>query len=129
VTPESRARRITRYLCGALYVAAGVNHFAKSAFYVSIVPPYLPWHEALVYASGVAEIALGALLLWRRWSALAAWGLVALLFAVFPANVHMAVHPELFPWASPAALWLRLPVQGLLVAWAYWYTRPARAAR
>lgn len=117
-------KQISRYVCGAFYVAAGLNHFINTGFYVSIMPPYLPWHLALVYISGVAEIALGAMLLVRRWSALAAWGLVALLVAVFPANVHMAMHPELYPWASPATLWLRLPLQAVLVAWAYWYARP-----
>lgn len=87
------------------------------------MPPYLPWHLALVYISGVAEIGLGALLLFEQWSVLAAWGLMALLIAVFPANIHMALHPALFSWASPINLWLRLPLQGVLIAWAYWYTR------
>lgn len=114
---------LTRYLLGALFVVAGLNHFANPGFYVGIMPPYLPWHRELVAISGVAEIALGALLLFRRWTELAAWGLIALLVAVFPANVHMAVHTELYRSTSPGALWLRLPVQGLLIAWAYWYTR------
>ncbi len=52
-----------------------------------------------------------------------AWGLIALLVAVFPANLHMTLHPELYPSISPVALWIRLPIQGLLIAWAYWYTR------
>lgn len=115
---------LTRYLLGALFVVAGVNHFANPGFYVGIMPPYLPWHRELVTISGVAEIALGALLLFRCWAVLAAWGLIALLVAVFPANVHMAVHPELYPSISPTALWFRLPLQGLLIAWAYWYTHP-----
>src|SRR5207248_11723419 len=88
------------------------------------VPPYLPWPLALVIISGLAEMGLGALLLAPRWSALAAWGLIALLIAVFPANLHMALHPWLYPWASAALLWLRLPLQALLIAWAYWHTRP-----
>src|SRR6476659_11264488 len=123
---ESRAKQISRYACGALYVGAGSNHFLKPAFYVSIMPPYLPWHLALVYISGMAEIGLGVLLLFQRWSVLAGWGLIALLIAVFPANIHMALHPDLYTWASPMNLWLRLPLQGLLIAWAYWYTRPDR---
>jgi uncharacterized membrane protein len=122
---ESRAKQISRYACGVLYVGAGINHFLKPAFYVSIMPPYLPWHLLLVYVSGIAEIALGALMMFRMSSKLAGWGLIALLVAVFPANMHMAIHPELYAWASPVALWVRLPVQGLLIAWAYWYTRPA----
>ena len=90
------------------------------------MPPYMPWHLAAVYVSGVAEVVLGAALMVRQWSAPAAWGLIALLVAVFPANVHMALHPESYPWAHPATLWLRLPLQGVLVAWAYWYTGPHR---
>jgi uncharacterized membrane protein len=63
------------------------------------------------------------MLLFPKWTVMAAWGLIALLIAVFPANVQMAVHPDLYPSISPAALLIRLPVQGLLVAWAYCYTR------
>ena len=120
----NRARRLARTLFGAGFILAGLNHFLMTSFYVSIVPPYLPWPLALVILSGLAEIGLGALLLFRRWAPLAAWGLIALLIAVFPANLHMALHPELYPWAPAAALWLRLPLQGVFVAWAYWHTRP-----
>lgn len=120
----SRAKQITRYIYGAFWIAAGANHFLNTPFYVSIIPPYLPWPLALVYLSGIAEIGLGALLLIQRWSVLAGWGLIALLIAVFPANIHMALHPELYTYASPLGLWLRLPLQGVLIAWAYWYTRP-----
>lgn len=120
----SRARQITRYIYGACFIAAGANHFIHTPFYVSIMPAYLPWPLALVYISGIAEIGLGGLLLFERWSRSAAWGLIALLIAIFPANIHMALHPELYPWASPLGLWLRLSLQGALIAWAYWYTRP-----
>ena len=87
------------------------------------MPPYLPWHAELVYLSGIAEIMLGALLLPRQFAKLAAWGLIALCIAVFPANLHMALHAELYPAIPLWALWLRLPLQGLLIAWAWWYTR------
>ena len=116
-------KTLTRFVFGAAFVVAGLNHFRNPGFYVGIMPPYLPWPLALVYLSGVAEAVLGALLLFPRWAVMAAWGLVALLVAVFPANLHMARHPELYPSIAPAALLLRLPLQGLLVAWAYWYTR------
>lgn len=120
----SCAKQITRYIFGASFIAAGVNHFLNIPFYVSIMPPYLPWPLVLVYISGLAEIGLGGLLLFERWSMLAGWWLIALLIAVFPANIHMALHPELYAWASPLGLWLRVPLQGVLIAWAYWYTRP-----
>jgi len=59
-----------------------------------------------------------------RYSRYAAWGIIALLIAVFPANIHMATHPELYSQISPIALWLRLPLQGVLILWVYWHTRP-----
>lgn len=116
-------KTLTRYLLGVLFIAAGVNHFLNTATYLSIMPPYLPWHLELVYISGIAESALGLLLLIPRYAALAGWGLVALCIAVFPANVHMALHADLYPAIAELALWLRLPAQGLLMAWAWWYTR------
>ena len=112
-----------RYLLGLLFVAAGVNHFWHTAFYVSMMPPYLPEHLLLVYLSGAIEISLGVLLLFPRWQRPAGWGLIALSVAVFPANVHMALHPALFPEFTPTGLWLRLPLQGIVVAWAWCYTR------
>jgi uncharacterized membrane protein len=120
----SRLRTWTRYGCGVLYLAAGVNHFVSPDFYVRMMPPSLPWPRELVAISGAAEILLGALLLPAATSRLAAWGLIALLIAVFPANLQMALHPKQFPEFSPTALWGRLPVQGLLIVWAWWYTRP-----
>ena len=115
-------KNFLRYLLGLLFVAAGINHFWHTAFYVAMMPPYLPLHLALVYLSGAAEISLGALLLFSRWQVLAGWGLIALLVAVFPANIHMALHPELFTQFTPLGLWLRLPLQGIVLAWAWCYT-------
>ena len=120
----NRLKHISRWLYGLFFIAAGANHFLHSSFYLCIMPPYLPWPAALVYISGIAEIGLGGLLLFEWWTRWAAWGLIALLIAVFPANVHMALHPELYPWTSSLGLWLRLSLQGILIAWAYWYSRP-----
>ena len=116
-------KALSRYLLGVLFVVAGLNHFVMTDFYVAIMPPYLPWPLALVYLSGVAEAGCGLLLLFRRSAKLAAWGIIALCVAVFPANLHMALHPELFPQFSELALWARLPLQLVIMAWAYWYTR------
>lgn len=112
-----------KWLLGVLFVAAGVNHFLRPEFYVRIMPPYLPWHRELVFLSGVAEVLLGVLLLVPRTTVLAAWGLVALLIAVFPANLHMALHAEQYPEFPAWTTWARLPLQGVLIAWAWWYTR------
>jgi uncharacterized membrane protein len=115
---------IVRVLFAAFFVIAGVTHFTNREFFISIVPPYLPWPEMLVYVSGVAEIVLGVLLLIPSMMRIAAWGQIALLLAVFPANIHMAMNPQLYPGTPYAALMIRLPLQGVMVAIAYWFTRP-----
>ena len=120
----SSARLVLKILLALVFVAAGANHFLSEAFYLRMLPPYLPAHRALVFLSGVAEVALGILVLIPKLTRLSAWGLIALLIAVFPANVQMALHPELFPEFNPAILWLRLPLQAVLIAWAHWFTRP-----
>ena len=117
-------KAVMKYLLVVLYVAAGINHFVNPDFYLKMMPPYLPWHLALVYISGAAEIVLGVLVLFPRFTQLAGWGLIALLIAVFPANVFMAQNPHLFPDISQTALLIRLPVQMLLIWWAWWATRP-----
>jgi len=122
----SSLKAIFRYLLGLFFIAAGINHFWHSAFYVAMMPPYLPLHDALVVVSGLAEIGLGALVMFKRWQVVAGWGLVALSVAVFPANVQMALHPELFPRFTPAGLWLRLPLQAVAVAWIVWCAQLGR---
>lgn len=115
------ARGLGRAVFASLFLAGGVAHFAATDLYSKIMPPYLPAPRALVLVSGVAEVALGAMLLIPTTARLAAWGLIALLVAVFPANVFMYQHPERFN-LSPTLLLLRLPLQGLLIAWAWAYT-------
>ena len=111
-----------KYVLAVLFVVAGANHFLNPAIYVSIMPGYLPAHLFLVYVSGAFEILFGAMLLVPRWKRAAGWGLILLLIAVFPANLHMTMHPELYPDIRPVFLWVRLPLQGLLIAWVYWTT-------
>ncbi|HXG87732.1 MAG TPA: hypothetical protein VNJ02_05285 [Vicinamibacterales bacterium] len=113
-------KAVIRVLLGGALVAIGILHFIRPAAFTSIVPPYLPFPLALVYISGAAEIALGALLQFAATRRLAAWGLIALLIAVFPANVHMWLHPEQFPNLSQTALLIRLPLQLVLIAMVYW---------
>lgn len=114
---------ILKYTLGLSFVAAGLNHLIHTDFYLKIMPPYLPWHLFLVYVSGVFEAALGAALLIKRSTRPAAWGLLALLVAVYPANIHMALNSHLYPEYNQALLWVRLPIQLVLMAWVYWYTR------
>ena len=119
-----KIKLILKYLFAVFFVLAGVNHFINTAFYLKIMPPFLPWHLLLVYLSGVIEIVLGVLLIIPNFTRAAAWGLIALLIAIFPVNIHMAVNHELHPEYSVTALWIRLPLQFVLIAWAYWYTLP-----
>ncbi len=116
-----------RWLLGVSFIAAGVNHFVNPAVYERIMPPYLPWRFELVLLSGAAEAILGVLVLFPRFAFIARWGLIALLVAIFPANVHMALHTELYPDLPPAALWGRLPLQFMLIWWVWAVTRPSAA--
>lgn len=107
---------------GPFFVFAGVMHFVKTHWYERIMPPYVPAHKELVYASGVAEIAGGLATmhpLTRRAGSI--WSMATLL-AVFPANVHMALNADHYAEDVPggeATLWARLPFQALFIAWAY----------
>ena len=122
-----RGRRLALLGLAGLFVVAGVNHFVNPEIYVAIMPPYLPAPRTLVYVSGFFEVVGGLAVLPRATRSVAGWGLVALLVAVFPANVHMALHPELFAPIPAWALYARLPVQLVLIAWAWWATRPSPA--
>lgn len=125
-----RLKRPLRYVMAVLYVIAGAMHFLVPEVYVQIVPPVLPGPLTLVYLSGIAEIALGLGVLHPRTRRLAAWGLIGLLIAIFPANVYMATSGVVIEGTpgggdpSEIVRWGRLPLQVILVAWAWWYTRP-----
>ena len=108
-----------RLALGLTFIAAGVLHFVRPRMYEAIMPDYLPAHRELVYASGVAEIAGGAGVLHPTTRRAAGWWLIATLVAIFPANVEMAVHAERFTQFRPAVLWARLPLQAVLIAWAW----------
>jgi uncharacterized membrane protein len=109
----STGQKIFLVLAAVFYMAAGTLHFLRPDPYLRIVPPWIPWHPAMVSISGAAEIAGGAGLLIPQLRRAAAWGLVALLVAVFPANVYMATSAAPSSWI----LWARLPVQPLLIWW------------
>ena len=104
---------------GPFFVLAGLLHFVRPRMYEAIMPPYLPAHRELVYASGVAEIVGGLALLSPRTRRLGGWWLVATLFAVFPANLHMALNAGDYPDipGGQASLIARLPLQLGFVAW------------
>ena len=116
-----------KYVLAVAMIAMGIAHFAEPAPFVRSVPDWLPAPLWLVYLSGMAELLGGLGLVVSKTQRVAAYGLMALYLVVFPANVHMALrHIEPVPghpWPE-AALWGRLPLQLLFIAWAFWYTRP-----
>jgi len=121
----STARRIGLVIAAIFYIAAGTLHFIKPEPYLRIMPPYIPWHVFIVQASGVFEILGGLGLLVSKTRRAAAWGLAALLIAIFPANIYMATNPLEAGAASipPVIRWGRLPLQPLLIWWVLWCTR------
>ena len=123
------ARKVARLAAAILFLSAGVLHLRRPDPFVKIVPPFLPWPLALVYVSGIAEIAGGAGLLFAPLRRAAAWGLTALLIAVFPANVYMALD-RVQVTSAPLPdwlLWARLPLQAGLIWWVLWCTRLSQA--
>ena len=120
-------RTILRGLAAIFFIVAGTFHFLKPEMYLQIMPPYFPEPQLLVMVSGVAEIAGGLGLLVPPLRRAAAWGLIALLLAVFPANIYMVQHPGQFHFA-PWILWARLPLQGGFIAWV-WFVAIRRPQR
>lgn len=114
--------RVVRSLFGPVFIFAGLMHFIAPRFYLRIMPPWLPAHQELVNASGVAEIAGGAALMSSRPGVRRAggWLSIATLLGVYPANVHMALNPDAYPEVPGAApaLYARLPLQAVFIAWA-----------
>jgi len=117
---------VLRWVLALLMIGGGINHFLAPAPYVAMMPEALPWHLELVYVSGVFEILGGLGLLIPATRRLAAWGLIALLLAILPANLNMAINhlPLAGKHVPQWALWARLPLQAVLIAWAWWFTRP-----
>ena len=121
-----RIKRVSLWVMAAVYAFAGFNHIANPAFYLAIIPPELPNPEWLNLGSGLAEIVLGVFLLEPRTRVFAAWGIVALLIAVFPANLYAA--SQRLGTDNALLHNARLAFQLVFVAWAWWHTRPERKA-
>ena len=127
----STVKRVLLVLMGVFYILAGANHFRDSGFYVPMMPGYLPLHLPLIFLSGLAEMVLGAAVLLPPLRRPAAWGIILLLIAIFPANIHIAVHNVPLGGAQQGAgiwNWVRLPLQGVLILWAWWYTQAEETA-
>jgi uncharacterized membrane protein len=123
-----KLRTLSAWVMGLAYIAAGITHFWHPDFYLKIMPPYLPSHGLLVDLSGVAEIVLGLLMLLPVTRKLAAWGIIVMLIVFMIVHIHMVMSPQLFKDVPGYLLWLRIPLQFVLILWAYWYTRPCQSA-
>ncbi len=127
----SWTKTVLLWLMGAFYIVAGLMHFANPEFYLPMMPPYLPYHRELIFWSGVAEVLCGIGVLIPATRRAAGWATIALLIAVFPANIHIAINNVPLGGRSEGLgiwNWVRLPFQGVLILWAWWYTRPDSAA-
>ena len=113
---------IALYIMAAFLIFAGISHFTKKNFFMKVMPPYIPKHEEMVIISGIVEIILGIGLLFSQTKSLAAWGIILLFIAVFPANIYMVTSGK-FKKIPKWMLWLRLPLQFILIAWAFLYTK------
>ena len=123
--PAGWWKKIVLFGLAAFFINVGVDHFVNPEFYLSIMPPAFPLHLEAVYISGFFEVLGGVGVLIPRLRKIAGWGLVALLVAVYPANIYMAITPEAFPEVSVALLYVRLAFQFLFFYWAFSVTRPA----
>ncbi|MEP6512388.1 MAG: DoxX family protein [Parafilimonas sp.] len=120
---QTNFKKASLYIMGVLYVFAGINHFVHPHLYEEIIPSWLPCHPALIFISGACEIILGTLLIPFITRRFAAWGIVALLIVVFPANVQMMLN---YLHSHNTYLWLaiiRLPLQAMLIWWAWLFTK------
>ena len=112
------------YLFSAFFIIAGINHFVVAEIYLKIIPPYLPFHLSLTYFSGFAEITLGIFLLFKKTQKLSALGIIILLIALIPAHIYMIQIAPFYLgniYVNSILAWLRIPIQILLILWAYQY--------
>lgn len=110
---------LSLYFMGGMYILAGLAHFWKPKAYMKIMPSYIPYHLAMVYLSGVLEVLFGVLVMLPETQAIGAWGLIAVLIGVFPANIDMALKYKGKKTWLKVVLWVRLPIQLWLVYWAW----------
>ena len=122
--PDGLWKKLVLLGLAAFFINVGIDHFINPDFYLSIMPPAFPLHLEAVYISGLFEVLGGLGVLIPRLRKFSGWGLIALLIAVYPANIYMALTPEAFPDVPLSALYIRLVFQFIFFYWAYLVTRP-----
>ena len=123
--PDGLWKKLVLLGLAAFFINVGIDHFINPDYYLSIMPPAFPLHLEAVYISGLFEVLGGLGVLIPRLRKFSGWGLIALLIAVYPANIYMALTPEAFPDVPLSALYIRLVFQFIFFYWAYLLTRPA----
>ena len=106
----------------ALYIIAGLFHFIKPRIYMSIMPPYIPFHTTLIYLSGILEIILGVAILFNNTHIYALWSIIVMLILFLPVHFYMASDKKFEKKIPKWALILRIPIQFILIYWAYIFT-------
>ena len=119
-------REISIVIMSIFYVQIGIKHFTDPGWFMPIMPPYLPFHEALIYISGAFEIIFGFMLIFDRTRFIAGWGLILLLIAVYPANIYLAFNADVQAKMNIShflASWVRLPLQFVFIWIAYRHSK------
>ena len=106
---------------GVLYIVAGLAHWIFPRIYLEIMPPRIPFKRSMVWLSGLAEVILGAGIFIPSWRDPALYGIMAMLIAFLPVHIYMLQEKQKFRRIPLWLLWIRIPLQGLLVFWAYSY--------
>ena len=120
------AKKVFLYITSFGFIGVGIKHFSDPNFFLNIMPPYIPYHLPMVYLSGGFEVLLGLFLAIKTTRTYAAWGLILLLIAVYPANIYLAFNEapqQALNISSFIASWIRLPLQFVFIGLAYWQTK------
>lgn len=111
-----------QYLLGIIFILAGINHFRKPKIYEKVIPPYIPAHSSVVMLSGIAEMALGFLIMNKNYDQIAGYGIIILMFLFIPVHIYMLQNKKASLNLPIWLLILRIPLQFGIMLWAYLYT-------
>jgi len=120
---KKKIKSISIYVMSFFYILVGLKHFQNPYWFVQIVPPPLPFKLEIVYLSGFIEIVFGVLILFKKFRFIIGWSLIALLIAVYPANIYLAMTNGVAMNTTPLIAWGRLPFQFIFIYLAYWHTK------
>ncbi len=119
-------KKISLIFLIVLYLIAGTNHFANPQGYLKLIPPYLPFPQILNLLAGFFEVLFGLMLIFKPSRKLAVFGIILMLIAFIPAHIYMI---QTAPFmlgkllVTKTGAWIRLPLQAVLIAWAYWHRK------